>query len=206
MRLLAAAALAALLLSGCSVFKSNAPSEQTFVLRPAAPAATATPVSAEIQLLRPAIEPGLDSTRVALSRPGNRLDYFAGARWTGTLAEVWHSLGAQRLRASGAFQNVDTDRGGFGAQYVLAITVRRFEAEYGADDQLPPTARVLLECTVGDRRSRTTLASFDVATSAVAADNRLGPVVAALEQAANEALTQVIERSAVTVAERGGQR
>jgi cholesterol transport system auxiliary component len=188
------------LLPACSVFRSNAPPEQTFVLRPAAPVAAATPVPAEIQLLRPAIEPGLESPRIALSRHGNRLDYYAGARWSGSVAEVWHSLAAQRLRASGAFQTVDSDRGGFGAQYVLAITVRRFEAEYGNDEAGAPTARVLLECTVGDRRSRTTLASFDVATSAVAADNRLGPVVAALEQAANQALTQVIERSAATVA------
>ena len=127
--------------------------------------------------------------------------YYAGARWTGTLADVWHSLAAQRLRASGAFRNVDSDRGGFGAQYVLSITVRRFEAEYGADDAAAPVARVLLECTVGDRRTRTTLVNFDVATEAQAADNRLGPVVAALERAANDALTQVIERSAATVSQ-----
>ena len=53
---------------------------------------------------------------------------------------------------------------------------------------------------MGDRRARTTLASFDVATSAAVSENRLGEVVAALEQAANEALTQVIERSAAAVA------
>jgi ABC-type uncharacterized transport system auxiliary subunit len=95
---------------------------------------------------------------------------------------------------------VDTDRGGFGAQYVLAITVRRFEAEYGADAQGAPTAQVVLECTVGDRGARRTVGSFDVATSAPASDNRLSAVVAALDRAANDAVSQVIERSAGVVA------
>ena len=96
-----------------------------------------------------------------------------------------------------------TDRGGFGAQYVIAITVRRFEAEYGADPNAAPTAQVVLECTVGNRNNRTTVASFDVATSAPAADNRLGEVVAALDRAANDAVTQVIERTAGVVAGAG---
>jgi cholesterol transport system auxiliary component len=198
-----ALALTVALLAGCSVFKSNALPEQTFVLRPSAPVAAGVTVPAGIQLLRPVIEPGLDSQRLVLVRPGNRMDYYAGARWTGTLADVWQSLAAQRLRASGAFASVDTDRGGFVAQYVLAITVRRFEAEYGADSEAAPTVYVLLECTLGDRAGRATLASFDVATNVQADANRLGAVVAALERAANDAVTQVIERSAAAVAGKG---
>jgi cholesterol transport system auxiliary component len=202
MRTLLTAAVAALLLSGCTVLKSNAQPDQTYALRPAPAPATSRPAPVGVQLLRPSIEPGLDSIRIALSRPGNRIDYYAVARWTGTLSDVWQSLAAQRFRASGAFANVDTDRGGFGAQYVVAVTVRRFEAEYGADDQAPPTARVLLECTVGDRAERRTITSFDIATQAPASANRQGAVVEALERAANDALTQLIERSAAALADK----
>lgn len=191
--------VAVALLSGCSLFKSNLVQEQVYVLRPVAPAAAATTVSAGLQLPKPTMDPGLDNERIALVRPGNRMDYYAGARWGGTLADVWDSLIAQRTRASGAFAVVDTDRGGFGAQYVLAITVRRFEAEYGANPDAAPTARVMLECTVGDRVARRTLANFDIVASAPADANRLGAVVAALDRAANEAITQVIERSAAAV-------
>ena len=190
-----------LLLSACSLFESNARPEQSYVLRPSTPTSTVNTVRVAVQLLRPSIEPGLDSPRIALSRPGNRLDYYAVARWAGSLADVWQSLASQRFRASGAFASVDTDRGGFGAQHVVAITVRRFDAEYGADETAAPTARVLLECTVGSRATRTTLASFDIATEARASDNRMGAVVEAMERAANEALTQVIDRSATALAE-----
>lgn len=199
---LVAAALLAALLAGCGGLKSNAGPEQTYVLRPAPPAAPATPVPVTLQLMRPAVQPGLDTRRIALLRPGNRLDYYARATWPGPLAEVVQSLAAQVLRASGAFAAIDSDRGGFGADVVLAITVRHFEAEYGPDGNAPPHARVKFECTVGDRRERTTLASFDAEAVVPAEANRLGAVVAALEQAANQALAQVIERSAEAAARR----
>jgi cholesterol transport system auxiliary component len=191
---------AALLLTGCSLFKSNVPDEHVYVLRASVPVAATATVPAGVQLPRPSVDAALDSERIALVRPGNQMDYYAGARWGGTLTEVWDSLAAQRLRASGAFGVVDTDRGGFGAQYVIAITVRRFEAEYGADAEGAPTARVLIECTVGDRTARKTVTSFDIATSAKADTNRMSAVVAALERAGNDALTQVIERSATAMA------
>jgi cholesterol transport system auxiliary component len=192
--------LLAAVLAGCSAFKSNAPVEQVYVLRPAAAVAATAPVPGGLLVLRPAVDAALDSPRIALVRPGNRMDYYASARWGGSLSEVLQSLLGQRLRASGVFGVVDTDRGGFGAQYALSVTVRRFEAEYGADPEAAPVARVSLECTLADRGARRTLVSFDVATSAPAEANRRGAVVAALEQAANEAITQVIQRSASAVA------
>jgi len=59
---------------------------------------------------------------------------------------------------------------------------------------------------VGDRGARRTVGSFDVATSAPASDNRLSAVVAALDRAANDAVSQVIERSAAVVAGAGARQ
>jgi len=190
------------LIAGCSLLESNVPDATVFVLRPIAPVAAATTVNAGLTIPRPVVDAALETDRIALARPGNRLDYYAGGRWGGPLSVVLDSLVAQRLRASGAYSMVDTDRGGYGAQYVLAITVRRFEAEYGADAEAAPTARVMLECTVGDRTARRTVASFNVETSAAASENRLSAVVAALDRAANEAITQVIERSSGAITSR----
>lgn len=202
---LAAIAMAAPLglLAGCgSLLTSDGPPDQVFVLRPTPLPPVATPAPVSLRLQRTAVEPGLDGPRIALVRPGNRLDYYAAARWAGSLAEVFDSLAAQSLRASGAFASIDSDRAGFGADYVLAITVRRFEAEYAGDakGEAPPVARVHLECTVGHRRDRRTIVTFDVHTQSPAEANRLGAVVAALERAANEAMGQVIGRSAEALA------
>jgi cholesterol transport system auxiliary component len=193
----AGAVLLALLLSACSGgLKSSAPSEQLYVLRPAAPAAiSGAPVQATLQLLRPVAEPGLDTARIALLQPGNRLDYYAGGRWSGPLVDVMESLLARTLRGSGRFAQVSSDAAGMGADFALAVTLRRFEAEYDAAGG-PPTARVVLECTVSSRREHRQIAGFDVAGSAPAQANRLGSVVLALEQAANEAAAGVVDQAA----------
>ena len=196
--LAAAAALGlAAVLAGCgSILKSDAPAEQVYLLHAApAPAAPAAPLAATIRVLRPSPQPGLDTSRIALTRPGNRLDYYAGSRWAGPLGDVLGGLLTQQLRASGTFAGVDGDRAGFGPDFVVGITIRRFEAEY-RDEDSPPLVRVTLECTLGNRDTRETVANFDADVSVQAAANRLGSVVAALEQAAQQALTEVIARSA----------
>lgn len=196
---LAAGALgiAFMLLTGCgSVLKSDAPAEQIYLLHAAQPGtAPATPLAATIRVLRPAPQPGLDTSRIALTRPGNRLDYFAGSRWAGTLSDVLGGLLTQQMRASGAFAGVDGDRGGFGPDYILGVTVRHFEAEY-RDEDSPPMARVTFECTLTSRGTRETLANFDADVSVPASANRLASVVAALEQAAQQAMSEVVARSA----------
>jgi cholesterol transport system auxiliary component len=191
-------AATALLLVGCNPLKSNQPAEQLFVLRPALAsqaAAGAPRVAATVQLLRPVAQPGLDTARIALVQPGNRLDYFAGGRWSGPLVDVAESLFAQTLRGSGRFAQVNSDAAGMGADFVLAVTLRRFEAEYDAVGGIP-SVRVRLECTVSSRSEHRQIASFDIEASSAADANRLGSVVAAFERAAQDASAQLAARSA----------
>lgn len=190
----------ALLAAGCSGLKSDAPAEQVYILRPGAAGVAATqPLSATLQVRRPAAQPGLDTNRIALTRPGNRLDYYAGSRWAGPLTDVVGALLAQSLRASGSFANVDNDRGGFGPDFVLAVTIRHFEAQYSSDDSAP-RARVALEATLGSRRERETLANLDADVTVQADANRLGSVVAALEQAAQQATAELLAKSTAATA------
>ena len=188
--------LGVLLLAGCNPLKSTAPSQQLYVLRPApAPATAPAPVPVTLLLLRPVAEPGLDTTRIALVQPGNRLDYFAGGEWAGSLAIVAESLFAQTLRSSGRFAQVSSDAAGSGADFVLAVTLRRFEAEYDAAGAAP-RAVVRLECTLASRREHRQITTFDIDTHAAADANRLGSVVAAFEKAAQEASLVLAERAA----------
>ena len=74
-RLTAATAMLALL-PGCGgMLRSDAPADQIYVIRPAAAATQATPLPAMIAVARPLVQPGLATTGIALTRPGNRLDY-----------------------------------------------------------------------------------------------------------------------------------
>ena len=190
--LVAVWALLMLCVAGCSGgLRSSAPAEQIYVLRPVpGPAPATARVEVTLQLLRPLAQPGLDTARIALLRSGNRLDYFAGGRWAGSLPEVVQSLLAQSLRQSGRFAQVSTDAAGMAPDFVLAVTVRHFEAWYDAGDGVP-AAHVMLECTLSSRHEHRQVASFDVAAQVPADANRLGAVVAALERAAREATAGV---------------
>jgi cholesterol transport system auxiliary component len=198
-----AALLSVLLLAGCSGLKSSAPVEQIYVLRPApaaAPAATtqALPTDTALQILRVEAHPGLESERIALLRTGQRLDFFAGGRWAAGLPDVLEALIVESFRASGVFTHVSAARN-IGNDYALDLEVLRFEAEY-ASENAAPTAQLLFDCTLLNRRQRNVLASFRIAATVPAQENRLGSVVAALQQAADQALLELRNRTAGAIA------
>jgi len=186
------------LLAGCGgLLRSTAPAEQTFRLRSALPAVSnVVAIKTTLQLLPVAVQPGLDTTRIALVRPGNRLDWYADARWAGPLNDVVTALLAQSLRDSGRFAQVATDAAAMDADMVLAVTVRRFEAEQSAEGALP-VAQVRLECTLSSLTAHRQLAAFTATAAVPAGANRLTDVVAALEQAAQQAVAEVVEQAAV---------
>jgi cholesterol transport system auxiliary component len=185
----------ALLLAGCSGLRSDAPPTQAWRLDPPAAAAIA-PVqgaagsgaasAATLRLLRPLAAPGLDSDRIALLRPDRTLDYYAANRWSGRVPEMVQALALDTLRAAGAYRAVQPEEAPFSYDETLQIEVRDFQAEYGATGA--PVARVALVCTLGRRSDRAVLATFTLAGSAAAADNRMHAIVAAFDAALDAAL------------------
>jgi len=216
------------LLTGCSGgLRSDAPAVQTYYLRagssPAAPAPGATgargdgaqggaaaaqdggrggaaqaPAAATLQVMRPLPAPGLASDAIVVVQPDRRLDVFAASRWPAPLPDVVESLVLEKLRSRGDFATVVDARSAFPAEWLLQVRIRRFDAEYASAGRAP-RAVVALDATLGRRADREIVASFTVEGGAQAADNRLGAVVAAMEQAAGTALDALAARSAETV-------
>ena len=190
---------------GCASFHSNQPAMQVYQLdpgfaAPAASAATAPPSASPapeaaaptLQVLRPLAAPGLDTTEIALTRDGQRLDYYAASRWPAPLPELMQSLAVEALRASGKFRSVQPDSTAFSADLVLQLEVRRCQAVYSGDG--PPTVQVQLLATVGRRSERAILATVSADSAVAAADNRMQPVVAAFQSAVGAALRDLAAR------------
>lgn len=190
-----------LLCAACaSGLHSTAPASQVYLLR--APIVEAKeraprPATASLQVARPLAGPGLDSDHIVIVEPEHRMSYYAGSQWAVALPVLVETLVVETLRGTGAWSAVNDSEGAFASEYYLQINIRQFEAEYTADPI--PTARVSFDCALGRRTSRELLASFSVAGAAQANGNRVGAVVAAFEQAANAALSQLAERSALAV-------
>lgn len=186
------------LLAGCGGLRGAAP-DRIYVLR-AAPASTPdAPLPGVLAVQRPAMQPGLETDRIALARQANELDYLYGSRWGETLPRVLSALAVESLGGNGGFATVlGAERAGVNSDYELLLTVRRFEAEY-AGMALTPVARVTFECVLTAGAPRRVLGRCDADATEPVPVNRVGEIVAALERAAQRALGDV-RRQAVAAA------
>jgi ABC-type uncharacterized transport system auxiliary subunit len=192
LRTLALGLLPALsLLSGCfSGLNSKAPPEQRYLLRSEITApSTPAPPAGTVQVLRPSASPGLVGSRIAVMRPGARIDYYANARWVEEAPALLQSQIIDALRTGGRFATVESDTEPFAAQYLLSVDIANFQAQYG--NAGAPTVFVTLNCTFGRRTDRSIIASFAAQGTAHASADRLEAVVAAFATATSQAMQQI---------------
>jgi cholesterol transport system auxiliary component len=193
--LLCVALLSALAACGGSFFRSNAPPPSTYLLSipPGSPGAA---MQADLTILTPRVRTGLDGDRIAALYPDRRLDYFAGARWSGPLDEVVQDLALQAFRTHANFRTVHTDTSAFGAGYWLELDVVDFQAEYpgggAASESAPPTVHVQLLARVGNAGDRHVIGQYTADSRQPATDNRLSAIVAAYNQAVDAVLSKIV--------------
>jgi len=188
-------------LAACSGgLHSSAPAEQVYVLRAPPPAEQSTASGAHLRLrvLRPLAAPGLGSDRIALVTSGNRLDFFAASRWAGPLPDMVQALAVETFAGSGVWGLVEDSRGALAEDYLLQLTIRRFEADYTQHPELP-TVHVALDCVLARRDDRAVVASFPAESTQDVMQNRVGNIVAAFEQTLDATLADAAQRAATVV-------
>jgi ABC-type uncharacterized transport system auxiliary subunit len=185
-----------LALAACSgLLHSTAPALQLYVLAPPPPVVTSgTPDALRrgptLRVARALPGPALNTDRIALLRPGNRLDYYAGSRWSAPLADLVSDLELAALREDHEWGAVADDRSTFNTDYLLQTSVDRFTAEY-ASESGPPDIRVDLHVLLIHRGDGTLIGSFAVSEKASATQNRMASVIAAFSTAATAAISTV---------------
>ena len=197
--------------AGCTgnLFHSDAKPEQTYVLRAptaaataaaegAASAGTAAPPAAPLaalQVAHPLATPGLDGPHIILVQADHRMNFYLGSRWPAPLPDMVEALVVETLRASGDWQSVQDSGSPFIPEYLLSISIRRFEADY-TRGRSAPQVDVVLDCTLGARAGRELVTSFVAKGSAAASGDRMGEVVAAFETASSTALASLSQQAA----------
>ena len=188
--------LCLLLLAGCSGgLRSSREAEQIYVLRPAtagkAAGAAAEAVPGTLRVIRPEVQPGLDTSLITIVRGGNELDHLAASRWGASLSKVLTAFAVESLSRSGEFQLVvGTEPGSVQGNFELLLTVRHFEAVYAADGEAP-TAHVAIDCMLTTGAPKRVLGRCDAEAQQAATDNRVGAIVTALEKAAQQAVATI---------------
>jgi cholesterol transport system auxiliary component len=179
--------------AGCtsSLFDSDAPVTRTYVLAAApAPAVAGTAAAFDVVVSEPTTAPGLRSERVAVLHADRHLEFYAGARWGGTAAEVMQSLLVGSMRNQHSFRSVTAASSGNAATHVIDIELRDFQAEYGADRDVP-SVRVSVVANVLRLTDRKLIAVIPATATVPASENRLTQVVAAFEAAAQQVALSV---------------
>jgi len=202
-RLLCMVCVLALAACGGSLFQSKVPPPSVYLLSAGAGAPSGTEIPADLAVLKPRVRVGLDSDLIAALYPDRRLDYFAGARWSGPLDEVVQDLALQIFRARANLRSVHAASSAFGSGYWLEIDVADFQAEYSADTgasgSAAPTVHVHLFGHLGSSADRRILGRFEADDRQRAADNRLTAIIEAYNRAADTALAQIAADSAATL-------
>jgi cholesterol transport system auxiliary component len=203
--------LPALCLAACtgSMFQSKAAPPVIYLLSPGAasptpgaPAAGGPPAStipADLTVLKPRVRPGLESDRIAVLYPDRHLDYFAGARWSGPLAEVLQDLAVEEFRVHANLRSVSGDASMFASSYWLEIEVADFQAEY-ASAAAAPTVHVHFLARLGSSGNRRILGQFEASARQPAAENRLSAIVDAYAHATDAAWGEIVAHAGETLA------
>jgi cholesterol transport system auxiliary component len=186
--------------SGCSGFlHSTAKAEQTYYLRSnATPVAASAPVPAALRVASPAADPGLDTSHIVLVQPDHRMGFYTGSRWPAVAPAMVGAMAVQTLRASGNWASVQDAASPFPTDFLLQVTLRRFEADY-TQEGAAPQVHVVLDAVLGRRDASDVVGSFEVSGTATAAANRMGEVVGAFEQATNSALAALAQQTLAAV-------
>ncbi len=188
-----ALALAGAALGGCiSVFPKTPPSQ---LYRFAAAATAAAPASADTDarvalILTPVTLSRASAGDQILTSTGDQAAFIAGARWVSPAAVLWE----ESVRAAFAGRSAKTrllTRTEVGTgQAFLRVSVPVFEARYPAPDAAP-TVQVRVSAILLHRTGPFSAArSFEAAVPA--ADNRVGAIVSAFDQATEKVTAELL--------------
>lgn len=179
--------LAAGLLAGClgELLQSKVDEPYTYMLGPQPAATASVAYDVEIAVSLPTALPALDTTRIALLKDGNRIDYVYGARWAGTAPQLVQNFMVTLLRSRQGVRSVVVETSRVNANYLLQMELRDFQAEYSNGQA--PQAHVTLVATLVDIAGRRSLGTYEYGARVPAEDNRQAAIVKAFEAALQQA-------------------
>ena len=189
-------------LSACtgSLLESKVAEPQVYVLHNGGVPTASVAYPIQLSIALPSAAPGLDTTRIAVLRNGNQLDYYYGARWGGTAPQVLQTFLVSYLQRSQGFKSVVSEDARIDADYLLDVQLQDFQAEY-ADAATAPTIHVALVAQLIDIKARKTIATLNAQASVTATENRLSAAITAFQTAAQQATAALAQQLTVALSQ-----
>jgi len=179
-------------LAGCGLVPDVNKPLKLYTLKPK-PALAQQPAKVAWQLVvaEPAAERDIDTTRIALARTANVIEYFADGNWSDTAPNLVQAKLIEAFEATNAIVAVGRDAAGLRPDYILQSDLRDFQAEY-ATGAATPSAHVRLIAKLVQMPDRRITRTVTAEATAPAASKDMAAIVVAFEQALGQALSQVV--------------
>lgn len=178
--------------AGCADVIGPPPAPDLYVLQPHLPARLAGPqASFGLAVQVPDSPAGLDSARIAISRPPAGLDFYASSAWSDRVPMLVQRQMVEAFEACGRIASVARDADGARSDVILNSDLRNFEARYDQGEGAP-LAVVRLGVRLMDARSRKILATTVFSKEVRAASNSVDAAVAALTEALAGVLAELV--------------
>jgi ABC-type uncharacterized transport system auxiliary subunit len=178
-------ALSLLALTGCStagILKSNEPQQTTYTLRPLTNSIAETGPVRIVEIPKPEVPPGFGRDRIALYiQNGQKLDYYASARWAAGLDEVLEEFTRRSLTTSLPYVVTVTPAQSLDANFRLEVKVNEFEPVYSGEFSAPPILRANIEYTLIRLPEEILTTSFTLSHTQPASSARLDIIIEDLE-------------------------
>lgn len=197
---LVAVAACAFALSGCiTLLPKTAPAQlYRFSAGPPAPPPTAAPSQPAVAVYRTngGFQNEAADDRI-LTVTGGRAAYIAASRWVAPAEVLFNQAMLQAFDASPVRMLTRGQAGKFG--YALRVDVRNFEARYNSGPDAPPLVVVRLHAAL-TKVDQTSVGEREFEARVPAADNRVGAIVAAYNQAVADVIGKLVAwtKSSVT--------
>ena len=198
-RRFAAAPLAALataaLLTGCiSVLPKENPAQ---LYRFGAPAVANIPTPPPGQVRFTVLMTPLSFDRAAagdriLTMNGQQAAYIRGSRWVTSANALFEAATVSAFDADDGPARVLARGEAAHPDYALKLDVRSFEARYEQGPAAPPTVVIELYAALGQLSDRTPVGERIFRATVPAADNRVGAIAAAYDQAVRKVLGEMV--------------
>ena len=188
--LLAGAAGAA---AGCGIVPNVSKPLTLYTLKPqVAPTQPLPKVPWQLVVAEPAAERDIDTTRIALTRTANVIEYFADGNWTDTAPALVQAKMIEAFEGTNAIVAVGRDAAGLKPDYILQSDLRDFAAVYPGGAGAAPVAHVQLIAKLVQMPDRRITRTVSADASVAAASKDLPAIVTAFEQALGQVLSKIV--------------
>ena len=152
-------------------------------------------VSWQLVLEQTTANASLNTTKIALQREANQMEYYANAGWVDKAPIMVQTLLVESFENTRKIVAVGRETIGLRSDFILKTELREFQTLYFNDT---PTVRVVLNAKIVQMPRRTIIGSYSFETNVPVHSDKLDAVVAAFDEGLGKVTKKLVEWTLTT--------